>query len=77
LIKNLRYKIGRRIKDTEGLDKLRWGYQLGGRFNLKEAYRLVVEHANLPKQNIWLPIWKQKLWPNIFVFLQLLVRGKL
>ena len=54
----------RRIRNHQGDDKLRWGYNPSGSFMIKEAYNILINANEPPIEKKWVNFWKKNYGPN-------------
>lgn len=65
----------RKIRLHPGPDKLRWGYRMEGNFSIQEAFQLINELPHLKPDPVWTKICDRSLWPEVSMFLWLVMRG--
>lgn len=59
------------------LDRIHWGYQSSGQFNVKEATKLASDTTHQPTQKKWNKLWGMRQWPKITLFLWFLMHGRI
>ena len=67
----------RKIRHSDQMDKIRWGYTPRGMFTTKEAYRLLYQPEQPFKDQIWDQIWQPLIWPKVSIFLWLLSKQRI
>ena len=59
----------RRILVSSSTDQLRWGKNIEGNFNLKEAKQEVIGFNFVNPDQIWKKLWKSPHWMKIKLFI--------
>lgn len=53
------------------------GYRMEGNFSIQEAYHLARELPQIDLDPVWSKLWDRAQWPKIYLFLWLVVRGRI
>lgn len=66
----------RKILVSRRQDRLRWGNNNEGKFNLKEAKIIFLELDSQAPDRIWQNLWKHQGWMKVKLFLWLVLQRK-